>query len=303
MELQQIRYFLAVADLLNFTRAAERCNVTQPALTRSIQRLEEELGGLLFRRERSRTHLSDFGHLLRPRLEQILAQAEATKSTARSFLKLDSAPVGLGVMCTVGPMRFIGFLAAFQATHPGIEVSLHEEPGPTLAESLVMGARDLAVLASPEPFGERCVVRALYDEPFVVAFPQGHRFAAMTAVPMAALRGERYLSRLHCEYDEHIGALFRERDIDVDETYRSTREDWIQSMVLAGMGICCMPSRLPLLPGLATRPLVDPPVIRTVSLVTIAGRRFSPAVAAFVKEIARHDWGEGAVAALRRSAA
>ena len=61
MEMHQIRYFLAVAETLNFTRAAEKCNVTQPALTRAIQKLEEELGGLLLRRERSLTHLSDLG--------------------------------------------------------------------------------------------------------------------------------------------------------------------------------------------------------------------------------------------------
>src|SRR5579862_9438158 len=66
MEMHQIRYFLAVCDSLNFTRAAEACNVTQPALTRAIQKLEEELGSLLLHRERSRTHLTDFGQLMRP---------------------------------------------------------------------------------------------------------------------------------------------------------------------------------------------------------------------------------------------
>jgi DNA-binding transcriptional LysR family regulator len=71
MEMHQIRYFLAVCETLNFTRAAEQCNVTQPALTRAIQKLEEELGGLLFRRERHLTHLTDLGRLVRPQLEQV----------------------------------------------------------------------------------------------------------------------------------------------------------------------------------------------------------------------------------------
>jgi LysR family transcriptional regulator, hydrogen peroxide-inducible genes activator len=69
----QIRYFLAVADTLNFTRAAEQCHVSQPALTRAIQQLEEELGGLLLRRERKLTHLTDFGRLLVPHLRQLAA--------------------------------------------------------------------------------------------------------------------------------------------------------------------------------------------------------------------------------------
>jgi LysR family transcriptional regulator, hydrogen peroxide-inducible genes activator len=102
MEMHQIRYFLAVSDLLNFTRAAEQCNVTQPALTRAIQKLEEELGGLLFRRERHLTHLTDLGRLVRPQLEQVWRHTETAKTTAQSFLKLESAPLGLGVMCTIG---------------------------------------------------------------------------------------------------------------------------------------------------------------------------------------------------------
>src|SRR5918912_1177244 len=100
MEMHQIRYFLAVCDELNFTRAAERCNVTHPALTRAIQKLEEELGGLLFRREGRLTHLTDFGRLMRPRLEEVIERTEEAKRTAQSFLKLQDAPLTLGVMCT-----------------------------------------------------------------------------------------------------------------------------------------------------------------------------------------------------------
>src|SRR6266511_5596282 len=93
MEMHQIRYFLAVCDCLNFTRAAETCNVTQPALTRAVQKLEEELGGLLFRRERKYTHMTDLGHLVRPQLEAILTQSEQAKTTAKSFLQLKDAPL------------------------------------------------------------------------------------------------------------------------------------------------------------------------------------------------------------------
>src|SRR6516225_8569832 len=88
MEMHQVRYFLAVADTLNFTRAAELCHVSQPALTRAIQQLEEELGGLLLRRERKLTHLTDFGRLLEPHLRQLAADAEAAKTTAKRFLSL-----------------------------------------------------------------------------------------------------------------------------------------------------------------------------------------------------------------------
>jgi DNA-binding transcriptional LysR family regulator len=68
MEMYQIRHFLAVSEYLNFRRAAEKCHVSGPALTRAIQKLEDELGGKLFRRERNRTHLTDLGALIRPHL-------------------------------------------------------------------------------------------------------------------------------------------------------------------------------------------------------------------------------------------
>src|SRR6266446_587874 len=119
MEMHEIRYFLAVCETLNFTRAAERVNVTQPALTRAIQKIEGELGGLLFRRERSRTHLTDLGQLVRPQLEEVLKCAEAVKSAARGFLKLDNAPLKLGFTRTTGPLRFRRALLNFRPAPTG----------------------------------------------------------------------------------------------------------------------------------------------------------------------------------------
>ena len=126
MEMHQVRYFLAVADTLNFTRAAEQCHVSQPALTRAIQQLEEELGGLLLRRERKLTHLTDFGRLIEPHLRQLSTDAEAAKTTAKRFLNFAAGANPPRLMCTVGPARFMGFLAAFHAANPGCEMTLVE---------------------------------------------------------------------------------------------------------------------------------------------------------------------------------
>jgi LysR family transcriptional regulator, hydrogen peroxide-inducible genes activator len=290
MEMHQIRYFLAVCETLNFTRAAEQCNVSQPALTRAIQKLEEELGGLLFRRERHLTHLTDLGRLVRPQLEQVWSQTEAAKTTARGFLKLDSAPLNVGVMCTIGPMRGIGFVTEFWRTNRGIELTLHEGVPGRLGELLRGGEIDVAVMAQAEPFEERFDVRPLYRERFVVAFPPGHRFAGQNAVRMADVDGESYLVRHNCEYLDELRAARQERGVEVRYAYRSEREDWIQTMVMAGIGICFMPEFSVVLPGLQTRPLVDPEVYREVALVTVAGRRFSPAAAAFVRAARTYEW-------------
>jgi DNA-binding transcriptional LysR family regulator len=178
MEMHQVRYFLAVADTLNFTRAAERCHVSQPALTRAIQQLEQELGGLLLRRERKLTHLTDFGRLIEPHLRQLLADAEAAKTTAKRFLNLQEAQIRLRVMCTVGPARFMSFLAGFRAATPGCEITLVEGVPARLSDLLLQAELDLAVMAQPESFSERLEVLPLYRERFCIAFPTGSRTAS-----------------------------------------------------------------------------------------------------------------------------
>jgi DNA-binding transcriptional LysR family regulator len=290
MEMHQIRYFLAVCNALNFTRAAEQCNVTQPALTRAIQKLEEELGGLLFRRERKLTHMTDLGNLVRPQLEGILKQSEQARTTAQSFLQLRGAPLRLGVMCTIGPVRFVSFLSRFGADHPGVEVSLTESIPDALINMLMEGALDMAITAAPEEPNERLDFRKLYEERFVVAFPPGHRYESMAQVPIQQIAGESYLSRANCEYYERLETVLERQMVHVEDVFRSEREDWIQIMVMAGMGICFMPEFSAVLPGLMTRPITDPPVTRTIHLATVAGRRFSPAVAAFIKAIDRYRW-------------
>lgn len=96
MEMHQIRYFLAVAEELNFTRAAECRNVSQPSLTCAIKLLEKELGGPLFHRERANTHLSELGRTVHPHLAQVYEQAQTAKREAKDFVKLAKAELKLG---------------------------------------------------------------------------------------------------------------------------------------------------------------------------------------------------------------
>src|SRR5690348_3596226 len=126
MELHEIRYFLALSQTLNFTRAAETCNVSQPALTRAIQKMEDELGGLLFSHERGNTHLTELGRMLKPQLEEVMARTQAVRKAPTQSLRLEGAHLSLGVMCTIGPLRFVSFLSTFRAQHAGIEITLVE---------------------------------------------------------------------------------------------------------------------------------------------------------------------------------
>ena len=115
MEMQQICYFVALAQTLNFTRAAEHCNVSQPALTRAIQQLEHELGGPLFHRERNNTHLSELGRMMMPYLESVAESARAAKAAAASAKKAEHVTLTLGAMCTIGPDLIADLIVRFQA--------------------------------------------------------------------------------------------------------------------------------------------------------------------------------------------
>jgi len=289
MEMHQVRYFLAVCETLNFTRAAEQCNVAQPSLTRAIKNLEEELGGPLFRRERRRTHITDLGRLVQPHLAKMLGESDAARQAAQQFATLDTAPLRLGIMCTIGPSRMIGFLTQLRSRVPSAELTLRETGGRVLVDELMDGALDVAIVALPD-LPERFDTHPLFTERYTVAFGPGHRFEALNAVTLHDLDGADYLMRLNCEFPDLRTNHYKLPAPKVNIVYSSEREDWIQALVVAGMGCAVMPEHLPMLSGIATRLLVNPEMSRTVSLVTVAGRRFSPAVAALVALAKTHDW-------------
>ncbi|MGE0718819.1 MAG: LysR family transcriptional regulator [Alphaproteobacteria bacterium] len=292
--MHEIRYFLAMCETLNFRRAAERCNISQPALTKGIQKLEEKLGGQLFRRERNLTHLTDFGRLIRPHLADIMNRTEAAKTAARDFLFLERAPLNIGIMVSIGPLRFTRFLSQFQHDNPGIELWLHEGTYDDLAEKLMAGSLDLALMGLPAEMGGRYDAIRLYSERFVVAFPRGHRYEDANRVSFADIVTEPYIDRLSCEARQSVLAQWSTRDAPLVCTHRSHRDDWVQGLVLAGFGIAVMPEFSISAIGLKTRVVTEPEISRDVALVTVAGRRFSPSTAKFVKEVKSFRWSPSA---------
>lgn len=292
MEMHQVRYFLAVCEHRNFTRAAESCNVTQPALTRAVQHLENEFGAPLFHRDRANIRLTDLGRLVRPHMEQIAAQKELAVSTAHGFLKIEKGSLAIGVMCTIGPVRFAGFLSRFRQDNPEVEITIREGVPRQLSEMLAAGEIAAAVMAQPEPFPDPFEVRPLYGERFVAAFPVGHRCEAKAAIVLRDLEGESYLSRANCEFRDAIRCEREALGVSIRYAFRSEHEDWIQSLVAAGMGFSIMPEFSPLLPGIVTRPIVEPEFRRIVSLVTVQGRPPAKTERIFLDGIRRYPWGD-----------
>src|SRR3569833_3404507 len=145
MELHQDRYFLAVASTLNFTRAAEMCNVTHPALTKGVQMLEQELGGQLIYRERQLTHLTDLGKAVLPMLERALASTEAVRRRARQFQQKQLAPLTIGLAPSVSASLALEPIAEIRIHNPNKKDEQREKPTSRLVELLLEGEVNAAL--------------------------------------------------------------------------------------------------------------------------------------------------------------
>ncbi len=292
MNVRELRYFLALCETLNFTRAAERCYVTQPAFSRAIQNLEGQLGGPLVHRERGNTHLTELGRLVRPYFEQVVAQTDEARKQARAHVRLDHTSLSVGLMCTIGPAKLLDLFIAFNDRHKGVELFLKDGAAGKLEEALIRGELDVAIYCRPEAQSEQLHYLPLFSERFVIAVSPGHPLARLNAITFRNLHGHRYLSRANCEYADFIGAICDQQGVKIDLPYRSDRDDWIQAMTLAGVGFTMIPEFAVTMSDLVTRPLLDPEVVRTINVVTVRGRPQSPAVGAFVSECRRYPWAE-----------
>jgi DNA-binding transcriptional LysR family regulator len=290
MEMQQVRYFVALADTLNFTRAAEKCNVSQPALTRAIQQLEHELGGPLFHRERGNTHLSELGRMMLPYLAGVDEQCKAAKEQAKAVKKLERVTLTIGTMCTIGPQLVSELLIRFQAAHPDVEVQVVDAGAPQMIEMLEKGELEVAIVGVPGELPDSLHQLPVFKERFVIVLPQNHRLVAHDEVRAIELDKEPYVSRSNCEVFSPVRKELNSRGIYLRQVFSSPRDDWVQGMIQAGLGLGFFPEFSVTYPDLVVRPLVDPTFYRTVYLATVRGRPHSPAVGAFVQEARRFPW-------------
>jgi DNA-binding transcriptional LysR family regulator len=290
MEMQHVRYFVALAGTLNFTRAAEQCNVSQPALTRAIQQLEHELGGPLFHRERGNTHLSELGRMMLPYLQTVEESCRAARDQARAVKRLERATLTIGTMCTIGPQLISELLVQFRAEHPDVDVQVVDASGPKMVEMLEKGELEVAIVGVPGELPESLHQLPIFEERFVILLPPDHRLAPLPEIPAAELDQEPYVSRSNCEVFQPVRKELNSRGIFLRQVFSSPRDDWVQGMIKAGLGLGFFPEFSVTDPTLVVRPLVNPNFHRTIYLATVRGRPHSPAVGAFVQEARRYAW-------------
>jgi DNA-binding transcriptional LysR family regulator len=226
-----------------------------------------------------------------PFMEAISSQAAAARSEADAYRRLESAPLRIGAMCTVGPAIVSDLIVKFRGSFPTVEVVVSDCTAKSLEEMMKAGDLNVALFGGPMPLDpELFHSLPMFDERFVIVVARGHPFARLRLVKAIDLNEQAYVNRANCEYLDVARAEFASRGVMTRRVFSSERDDWVQGMIKAGLGFGLFPEFSVTDPSLVARPLIEPEFVRTISLVTVRGRPHSPAVGAFVAEASRFPW-------------
>lgn len=298
MEMQQVRYFLAVAKTLNFTRAAEQCNVTQPALTRAIKQLEEELGGELIRREGRLSHLTDLGARMLPLLTQCYDSAQNAKVLAAKVKSGDIATLAVGVSLTLDVAILLGALAEMQRAFPGLQLQIRRGNGSQIAEWLKNGDIELAFGGALGESWDRLDCWPMFSESFDLVVAGDHELARVNDLELQVevLRKERLLINSLQDGSELTLTSLEQAGIRTDDAHEVSCNRDLQALVEAKFGVAVLPRSAFRSDRLRHLPWPGLDLKRTVAVYSIAGRPRSREAAALFNLVRAADW-EGQLAA------
>jgi len=279
MQLAQVRYFVLSARLLNFTRAAAACGVSQPALSRAIKALERELGGSLLHRTPT-VALTDLGRRVLPFMQQIDEAARLASLQAAGLSNGAVVPIAIGFDSSVSPSLLARWIGDLRHLFNGLSLRLESGEAERLRKRLVDGEIDLLVCghhggADAGPYHRI----GLGTEGCVVLYPPDHPF--MGAGPIEATRLLPAPDRIRfCDAAE---VLLRGLGPLAPPRHQATSADHFAQLVDARIGWGLLPESHPLTVGRHTRPVCDPPIQRAVELVYVAGRQHTRGVATLIR--------------------
>jgi DNA-binding transcriptional LysR family regulator len=290
VDLSTLRQFLVVARLEHLSRAAEELRVAQPSLSRTIARLESELGTPLFDRA-GRLRLNDAGKLFRGYVERSLGELEAGR---RAVAEAASEGFGTVRLAAETFLTLIGPLAAFKRAHPAVEVELHQLPADEMARALRAQEVDLCVASQPIPV-EGLTGVELLDEPVWVATPLGHPLAGRASVRVEDLAGQPFVTAREGHWHRRLlDRLFAARDLTPKIVFEGDEPGAIQELISAGLGIGLNPAmarRVAARTPVAWIPVDSPDCRRTITLFWSTESRLPAAVRLMRTAITEWDWG------------
>ena len=192
--MNQIRYFLAVCEYRNFTHAAQASNVSQPSLTAAIKKLEDELGGVLFLRDRAGCSLTSLGKLVLPHLKRVQQEATEAKSEAIRHIKLDRVPISIGIGETVGQSKISEAVERYRTKLPTADIELIIDRQEVLLQGLRDGRFDIAI-TSIEPNADLYRSDMLYSEGYKVVVSKNHKLSRQAEITLGMLANTNILDK------------------------------------------------------------------------------------------------------------
>ncbi len=287
MEMNQIRYFLAVCEHRNFTHAASASNVSQPSLTTAIKKLEDELGGDLFVRDRAGCRLTALGKLIQPRLENIYDETRQAKAEAVRHMRLERVPISVGVGETIGHSRISAAMERIRARLPQAEIELIVASSSELLAGLRDGDFDVVVTA--EKVSEDLYrLDHPYEEDYRVVVSKSHPLSELNAISLSTLAETDMLDRPNCEMRDALHGTCADHGHELYAAYRSNRVDWLVELARQGSGAVILPTTaIPADMGLVSIPIDGLEISRTVSALRYRHQATRPETSDLIREITR----------------
>lgn len=242
MTLNELRYIVAVAQELNFRRAAEKAYISQPALSLAIQKLEQELALKIFERGKNSITITPTGQAVIEQAQRVLEEAERIREIALQGQNQLSSPLRIGIIHSVGPYLLPDLIPALKSIAPHMPLEVEENITANLEVRLRNGKLDVILIALP--FGDASILtRPLYDEPFSVVVNIEHRWFARRSIDAQELAGEKVLllDNGHCFSNQVVEAC-PQLNRKGAEIQQGTSLETIRNMVASGLGITVLPA-------------------------------------------------------------
>jgi DNA-binding transcriptional LysR family regulator len=279
MELRHLRYFLAVAEESNFTRAAAKLGIGQPPLSQQVRDLENEIGAALFHRVPHGAELTEAGAAFLPEARAAIASAEKAKLAAQRATRGETGRLALGFTASSAFNTAVsGTIRRFRGQWPDVDLSLTEMNSNWLMEKLMRQEIDAAFIRPGLEDPKDVYLKRLADEPMLIALPAHHPLAARETVPLSALAGEPFILFPRTVglslYDDIVRGC-RDAGFELVVTQEAPQIPSVINLVAADLGVSIVPASIAhlKLDGAVYRPIEGPPLVARLGLAMLKAQR------------------------------
>jgi DNA-binding transcriptional LysR family regulator len=290
MELNQVIYFINLAETLNFTSAARLSGVSQPSLTRAIRRLEEELGGQLIYRDGKNSRLTALGQDVEMEFRRMQLAVRNVRQHSENWVLGRHRVLDIAVAASVSPGAFTSFFLSALEQIPSVGIRIRALQSSEDTAEVLSGKYHACILPREPKPDRKLDVRPLFRERLVLGCAAEHPLARTDVVRPEDLAAFPYIERLKCEFREQIQEHFARGEIAMRPRFITEREDWAQRVVADGHAICILPERSVAAPGLVTRPIEGLSLERELVIVTVSGSTTPVEIRKIAQLASTYEW-------------